>query len=85
MSCDKAKAEAELKKVFEKVDKDRSGFIESKEVGNVLREYYSGMGKSVGEPQIEKEAAAFLKDVDQNKDSKVSLQEFTNYIMQFCT
>ena len=85
MTCDKAKAEAELKKVFAKVDKDNSGFIDCSEVENVLREYYSAMGTKVDVAQIKKEAAAFLKDVDKNKDNKASLQEFTNYILQFCT
>jgi calmodulin/calcium-dependent protein kinase len=85
MSCDKAKAETELKKVFQKVDKDGSGFIDCSEVENVLREYYSAMGKSVDAAQVKREAAAFLKDVDKNQDNKASLQEFTAYIMQFCT
>jgi len=85
MSCDKVKAEAELKTIFDKVDKDRSGLIDCSEVENVLREYYSSLSKPVDAAQIKKEATAFLKDVDKNQDNKVNLQEFTNYIMQYCT
>jgi len=84
MCQDKAKAEAELKKVFEKVDKDHSGFVDTSEVENILKEYYASMGAPVKPGQISQEAAAFLKDVDKNKDNKVSLQEFTNYILQLC-
>lgn len=85
MACDKAKAEAELKKVFQKVDKDNSGFIDVNETENVLREYYRSMGKNIDAAQIKSEATAFIKDVDKNKDNKASLQEFTNYILQSCS
>jgi len=85
MACgDKEKAREALTKAFHQVDKDRSNFIEEREVENVLNHYYKATGKQCDSAKCKHEATAFLKEVDKNKDGKISLDEFVNYFMQFC-
>jgi len=82
MACDKAKAQAEIKAAFELVDKDHSGYIDAAEVKNVLVQYYKSKGKPCDGTKIDSECAAFVKDLDTDSDNKVSLKEFTDFIMQ---
>jgi Ca2+-binding EF-hand superfamily protein len=67
------------------VDKDKSGFIDSSEVEKILQEYFQSKGKKMDAAKIKSECAAFLKDLDKNSDNKVSLKEFTDFVMQFCS
>jgi len=73
-----------LTKAFNQVDTDKSGSIESGEIEAVLRAYYKSSGKTVDDTKIRSEAAAFLNEVDKNKDKKVNLEEFIDYFLQFC-
>jgi len=83
MSCDKAQVQKEIKACFDLVDKDKSGFIESGEVEQVLLQYYQQKGKKADPAKIKSEVAAFVKDLDSDNDNKVSLKEFTDFVMQF--
>jgi len=82
-ACDKAQMEKEIKQCFDVVDKDKSGFIESGEVEQILMQYYQSKGKKADPTTIKTEVAAFVKDLDSNNDNKVSLKEFTDFVMQF--
>jgi Ca2+-binding EF-hand superfamily protein len=86
MACDRAQVEKELKQAFDLVDKDKSGFIDTGEVEQMLNQYLKGKGKPVDPAKIKSEVAAFIKDLDSNQDNKVSLKEFTDFVMQaFCS
>lgn len=60
---------AEYKRAFEKIDKDKSGFIEREEIEGMLREVYG-----VDPPQFEQNT--FLRFFDANNDGKISWVEF---------
>jgi len=83
--CSKTEAKEALTKAFNQVDTDKSGSIDSGEIESVLRAYYKSSGKTADESKIKSEAAAFLKEVDKNKDNKVNLEEFIDYFLQFCS
>uniref|UniRef100_A0A7S1BW97 EF-hand domain-containing protein n=1 Tax=Corethron hystrix TaxID=216773 RepID=A0A7S1BW97_9STRA len=57
------------KEAFDRIDEDRSGFIESNEVDLLLQEVY-------GERPPDFEIQAFLKFFDRNSDGKISWTEF---------
>ena len=59
----------EFEEAFKRVDKDKSGYITSNEVEELLYETY-------GYPALEEEIKMFMEDFDQNHDGKVSLDEF---------
>jgi len=81
---DKAEAKSALTKAFRTIDVDHSDFIDEQELEKVLMHYYKATGKTCDQSNIKTEALAFLKEVDKNKDGKISLDEFVNYFMQFC-
>ena len=83
MACDKAQVEKEVKQCFDVVDKDRSGFIDSAEVESLLMQYFQAKGRKPDPAKVKSECAAFVKDLDTNKDGKVSLKEFTDFVLQF--
>jgi len=80
MAANKAK----LEQAFHEVDTDHNGHIDGHELEKVLFAYYQAVGQQPNAAKIKTEAAAFMKEVDKNNDHKISLQEFTNYFMQFC-
>ncbi len=63
----------EFAAAFKRMDKDRSGFIEAAEIEDLLHETY-------GFPPLEEEVSLFMTQFDQNKDGKVSLEEFTSVL-----
>ena len=63
-------SEEEFQRSFEKVDKDKSGFITPNEVEDLLFETY-------GFPPLEEEVDLFMQEFDLNQDGKVSWEEFT--------
>jgi len=71
----------QIKACFDLVDKDKSGFIDSSEVEQILKQYYQKSNKPVPST-IKDEVAAFVKDLDSNQDGKVSLKEFTDFASQ---
>ena len=56
-----------FKKVFEKIDQDKDGFI------NLSEMIY--FGKLIGENLTEEEARGQLQDMDANQDRKINFQE----------
>ena len=59
----------EFCEAFNRVDKDKSGFITKDEVEEMLYETY-------GYPALEEEVKMFMDDFDTNHDGKISLEEF---------
>jgi len=57
-----------MKKVFVSFDTDKSGFIDANELKEVSKE----LGKELDAAELEE----CLKDLDQNKDGKISYEEF---------
>jgi Ca2+-binding EF-hand superfamily protein len=84
MACSPEKAREALTKAFHEVDVDKSGSITASEIERVLVAYYKHSNKTLDQAKIKQEAAAFLKDVDKNRDGKIELNEFITYFMQFC-
>lgn len=80
-----------LEEAFKKVDRDGSGFIDLSEAEHVLRLVYEApnfQGKKASDAQIKKEAQEMIASMDQNKDNKVSLDEFVKFAektMNECT
>lgn len=58
-----------MKKVFKSFDTDNSGFIDSQELAQVSKE----LGRQLSNDELEE----CLKDLDQNKDGKISYEEFS--------
>jgi len=83
MACSKADAEKGLREAFKAVDKDNSGSIDAKEVEAILVKYYQDKKKPCDQAKLKKDVQSFLADVDKNHDSKVSLDEFLKYFMQY--
>jgi len=84
MEIDKAQAKEALTKAFHLVDKDKSNYIDKQEIEHVINAYLRSIGQPCDADKCRKYAADFLKEVDKNKDNKISLEEFLNYFMQFC-
>jgi len=82
--CNTEKAKEALKKAFQEIDTDHNGVIDSKELKNVLVSYYKHVNKPLDEGKIEQEVQSCIRDLDKNKDSKIDMNEFINYFMQFC-
>ena len=59
----------EFEAAFHRVDKDGSGFITPNEVEELLYETY-------GYPALDEEVKMFMEIFDENKDNKISLEEF---------
>jgi len=81
MACDKAAIEKEIKQCFDAVDTDKSGFIESGEVEALFLQIYQRKGNTAN-PKTKGAVEAFVKELDTNKDGKVSLQEFSDFAVK---
>lgn len=60
-----------IKKVFDSFDKDKSGYIDVNELADVAKE--------LGRPMDHAELEECMKDLDINKDNKISLDEFSKW------
>ena len=58
----------ELKRSFEKIDKNKDGFISKNELGAMLK----GLGADIDDEELE----AMMKDSDVNGDGKINFEEF---------
>ncbi|KAI8489632.1 PREDICTED: troponin C, skeletal muscle-like [Branchiostoma belcheri] len=63
-----------LLKTFNKMDKDGSGFIDLEELRQGLQEYFRE------EPVTEDIVQTIMDTVDKNKDGKISIVEFVNFL-----
>jgi len=61
---------AEYKKAFDRIDSDKNGYIDSTEIGELMSTVYDG------EEAPTFEVSSFLKFFDENKDGKISWEEF---------
>lgn len=66
--------EKELQQIFNIIDKDKSGTLESHEIA----EFFNLKG-----PQHEEELKRLMDEADTNKDGKISIQEFIHMMNQF--
>lgn len=64
----------EAKKIFDKFDADKSGYIDERELKNLLEETYRILG--VNRTITQEDVNSYLRMVDTNKDGKVSPQEY---------
>ena len=62
--------------VFNKVDKNKNGYIEKEELSNLIQELIKKFKKDTKIPADKVEAA--LKLIDTDKDGKISKEEFRN-------
>lgn len=60
-----------LKKIFENFDKDKSGFIDLKELSSVSKE--------LGDELKPEEVSKIMKELDINKDGRISFDEFWDW------
>lgn len=60
-----------MNKIFKSFDKDSSGFIDIGELADVAKE--------LGRPMDHDELEECMKDLDINKDRKISYEEFSNW------
>jgi len=60
-----------ITKVFQSFDTDGSNYIDINELNNVAKE--------LGRPLDSAELEECMKDLDQNKDGKISLEEFQRW------
>lgn len=71
MNVELQKLEEVMKKVFSSFDKDNSGYLDVKELKNVSKE----LGREMDEAELEE----CIKDLDQNKDNKITYDEFRKW------
>ncbi|XP_076008204.1 parvalbumin alpha-like [Genypterus blacodes] len=70
-----AKSADELKKAFEIIDNDQSGYIEEAELKNFLQNFNSG-----ARLLTEAETKAFMAAADDDGDGMIGLEEFSQLI-----
>jgi Ca2+-binding EF-hand superfamily protein len=63
--------------MFEKYDRDNSGYIDQNEVASLLKDTYDGLG--LGYSPNEQDVRSWLNTVDLSEDGLVSREEFVNY------
>ena len=69
------------KRLFEQFDKDRSGYIEEKEVEGIIIESYKVMGMDKYAPSAE-DVKVWMMMTDTNKDGVVSLDEYESLVIR---
>ena len=62
--------------VFDKVDKNKNGYIEKDELAHLIQEMVNKLKKETNIPEDKVEAA--LKLIDTDRDGKISKEEFRN-------
>ena len=67
------------RRLFEQFDKDHSGFIEEKEVENIIKESYRQMGQDKFAPTSE-DIKVWMMMTDTNKDGVVTLEEYESLV-----
>ena len=67
--------------LFQKIDKDKSGFISNKELETALQSFAKESGIS---PPSKKDLQAVMASYDENKDGKISLDVFSNALRETC-
>lgn len=63
----------EFKSAFDRLDADHSGYIELREIRTLLEATY-------GMPPLDEEVDMFMLHFDENKDGKISWEEFTQAV-----
>jgi Ca2+-binding EF-hand superfamily protein len=70
----------EIRRIFERFDGDRSGFIDERELKNLLEETYRVLG--VQRTITYEDVSSYLNMVDTNRDGRVSLPEYETIVIR---
>jgi len=71
---------AAFKKRFDKLDLDKNGYVELKELKAAMQGCADGRAKGLTDADLE----AWIKAHDANKDGKISYDEFCNFLRSQC-
>jgi len=80
MSASNAEVEQLAREMFKMADTDNSGFIDAKEVQALFIKINNENKKKTDPAKLKKEVECFMKQIDQNKDNKVSFAEFIEFV-----
>ncbi len=69
------------RRLFQRFDTDGSGYIEEKEVTNIIKESYKIMGMENFTPS-EEDVKIWIQMTDTNKDGKVNLEEYEGLVIK---
>jgi len=81
--CDHAATEKEIKAIFDSFDTNKNGFIESGEVEQMVLQFVKGKEVKLDPTQTKAAVEAYVKSVDSNNDGKISLKEFSDFVIKF--
>jgi len=70
----------QARRLFEKYDTDRSGFIDPNEMKNLLEDTYRGIG--VQKTFLKDDVDAFYRMADMNQDGLISLKEYEDIVIK---
>ena len=70
----------QVRRIFNKFDKDRNGFIDADELRDLLEETYSGLG--IKKNITNEDVKHYLKIVDTNNDGRISIQEYEDIFIR---
>ena len=79
MAKDPAKLDAELKKAFDTLDPQKTGFITVEDFNKAMAEQVKKLGMNAPSPTEEQKAAA-KKMVDPDGTGKVNFERFSNFV-----
>ena len=65
-----------METVFEKLDSDRNGFVDSREIVDVLNGNFSRVLRQVWGHDFSRQIENFMEYYDVNRDSRLELEEF---------
>ena len=71
----------EVTTYFSQFDKDQSGFLDRKELREFLRQFFTLY--KIHFPVTDEYVDAVFREIDENKDNKIQLNELEHYAMHF--
>lgn len=78
-------SEDNIKTMFSQFDTDNSGFIDGKEINELIKKLYEGKSKKMieGDSRFEAKFKKCLDHFDSNKDGKIDFSEFEDVMGRF--
>ena len=68
------------RRIFQRYDEDKSGFIDEHEVAPILRDTYKAMG--IDFQPTKSDVESYMKMMDTNRDGKISLDEYEQLVLK---